>query len=125
VDGYDDTNSLLAPSEEARVPLVAGQATGGAGRLPVSEAGLELGRRGVKITAFGQNPDGTGLLLRLWEEAGSARPCTVRLPKSIRAESVQPCDLRGRPVGQPVKVVKGGFELAMQPFAPMSVLIAR
>jgi hypothetical protein len=125
VDGYDDTNSLLAPSEEARVPLVAGQATGAAGRLPAAVAGVELSRRGVKITAFGKNPDGEGLLLRLWEQAGSAQPCTVRLPKTIRAESVQPCDLRGRPVGQPVKVVNGAFDFAMRPFAPVSVLIAR
>jgi alpha-mannosidase len=123
VDNYDDTNSLLAPSEEARVPLVAGQATGGAGRLPATEAGIELSRRGVKITAFGKNPDGVGLLLRLWEQAGSARPCAVRLPKTMRAESVEPCDLRGRAMGPPVKVVDGGFDLAMQPFAPVSVLI--
>ncbi|MCX6620379.1 MAG: hypothetical protein NTY38_04760 [Acidobacteria bacterium] len=77
----------------------------------------------MKITAFGKNPDGEGLLLRLWEEAGSARPCAVRLPKAMRAASVQPCDLRGRPVGAAVKVVNGGFELALRPFAPVSVLI--
>ena len=124
IDAYDATTSILVPSEEARVPLLAGQFDGGAGGLPVTQAGLELSRRGVAVTAFGENPDGAGLLLRLWEQAGSDTPCTVRLPAGFRASSAQPCDLRGRPVGKPLKVVDGRFTVIMRRSAPASFLLA-
>jgi len=125
VEGYNDNNNLLEPSEEARLPLIGAHASGSAGTLPAAQAGVELSRRGVKVTAFGKNPDGDGLLLRLWEQAGSAQPCTVRLPAAIHATTAQLCDLRGRPKGQPLKVVNGSLELAMHPYAPVSVLIQR
>jgi hypothetical protein len=92
--------------------------------LPATQSGIELSRRGVAVSAFAHNPDGAGLMLRLWEQAGSDEPCTVRLPAGLRVSSVQPCDLRGRPTGKPWKVTGGRFTVPLRHFAPTSVLIA-
>jgi alpha-mannosidase len=81
--------SLITPSEEAREPLLAASAENGDGKAPVSQAGLELSRRGVKITAFGPNPDGDGIVLRLWEMAGQSGKCQVRLPTGLNGLDVQ------------------------------------
>jgi hypothetical protein len=124
IDSYDPTTSILIPSQEARVPLVAERFDGRAGPLPAPQSGIELSRRGVAVSAFAHNPDGAGLMLRLWEQAGSDEPCTVRLPAGLRVSSVQPCDLRGRPTGKPWKVTGGRFTVPLRHFAPTSVLIA-
>lgn len=116
--------SLVTPSEEARFPLMAGAADGKAGTLGVTKRGIELSRRGVKVTAFGANPDGEGLVLRLWEAAGSREPCTVRLPAEMKIKSVQPIDLRGRSVGAPLSLsqTKQGavFKAVLDKYAPAS-----
>ncbi|MEN6604079.1 MAG: hypothetical protein ABFD86_16850 [Bryobacteraceae bacterium] len=123
IEKYDATESVLEPSEEARVPLLAAAFEGGAVSLPAVQAGLELSRRGVAITAFGQNPDGEGLILRLWEQAGLDGLCTVRLSGAFKAASVQPCDLRGRPAGKPLKVVNHRFTVPLRHNAPVSLLL--
>ena len=61
------------------------------------QAGIELSRKGVLVTALGPNPDGDGTLLRLWEQAGEGGVCTVRLSEALRNAALQPCDLRGTP----------------------------
>ena len=124
VDKYDSEASLVTPAAEARVPLQAAAFDGPAGTLPTQQAGLELSRKGVAVTAFGANPDNGGLVLRLWEQAGRDGPCQVRLPKGLKVRSVQPCDLRGRAVGKAVPVENGRFEIAIGHYAPVSVLIA-
>ena len=53
-------------------PLLAAVADGPAGKLPKAQAGLSVSRPGVLVTAFGQNPDGAGMLLRLWEQSGTS-----------------------------------------------------
>jgi hypothetical protein len=84
---------------------------------------LELSRKGVLVTAFGPNPDGEGTLLRLWEQAGQDGPCRVRLPGALRNAKAQPCDLRGRPVGDPLPVRDGSVEVPLGHFAPASILL--
>jgi hypothetical protein len=37
--------------------------------------------------------------------------------------SAQPCDLRGRPVGEPIPVTDGKLKVPMSPFAPVSLLL--
>jgi hypothetical protein len=122
VDKYDTEASLVTPAREARVPLVAAFFDGPAGTLDVSRAGLELSRKGVLVTAFGANPDGPGLVLRLWEQAGRDGPLEVRLPEGFKANSVQPCDLRGRPVENRIAVTNGRFTINLQHYAPVSFL---
>jgi hypothetical protein len=35
----------------------------------------------------------------------------VRLPAALRVQSVQPCDLRGRPLGEPIPLQDGAVEI--------------
>ena len=90
--------ALIVPSWEARLPLLAAVADGPAGKLPQAQAGLSVSRAGVLVTAFGQNPDGAGMLLRLWEQSGDSGVLTVTLPVGFKAKSAQPVDLRSTPV---------------------------
>ena len=120
VTGGDAEKNLVTPSEDARCPLLAGVADGPAGELAPAQRGLELSRRGVLVTAFGDNPDGPGQVLRLWEYAGQSGKCTVRLPALMKVDAVQPVDLRGQPQGAPIPVHRGSFSARLQAFAPAS-----
>ena len=97
-DKYEPAASLITPSREARAGLEAGCGSGAAGPAALENRGLALSRPGVEVTAFGPNPDGPGLILRLWEQAGQDGACAVQLPPGLNVARVQPCDLRGRPV---------------------------
>jgi hypothetical protein len=117
-----DGSALVTPAAEARLPLQAGIAEGAAGKLPPTRRGLELSRAGVFVTAFGPNPDGDGVVLRLWEQAGRSGKCQVSLPAGVPANSVQPVDLRGRPTDRPIPVRRGRFTVPLRAFAPASFL---
>jgi hypothetical protein len=116
-------SDLITPSWEARQPCLIGKFDGPAGDLPPSQSGIELSQKGVLVTAFGPNPDGDGTLLRIWEQAGQAGPCRVRLPKSFINAIAQPCNLRGQPEGNPLPIRDGQLTLALAPFAPASVIL--
>jgi len=122
---FDAETCLITPSLEARFPLQAVTAELNGGRMPAEQSGLELSRKGVQVMAFGANPDGVGTVLRLWELAGQAGGCQVRLPSGMETASVQPIDLRGRPLGPPLAVRKNTFETPLRPFAPASFLIPK
>jgi hypothetical protein len=72
------------------------------------------------VTAFGANPDGKGIVLRLWELAGQSGECRVRFPVGFKVREAQPVDLRGRPAGAPVPIVDGAFAVSLRAFAPAS-----
>jgi alpha-mannosidase len=107
-------------------------AEGNAGKLPTTQRGLEIFRKesdhtnpapaGVAVTAFGQNPDGKGTLLRLWEYAGKSGLYEVRLPSGLRPASVQTVDLRGRLQSEPIPVKDGIFVVNVRAFSPVTVL---
>lgn len=122
---FEAEKDLVTPSEETLAPMLTGLANGKAGALPSSAAGVALSRKGVTVTAFGPNPDGPGTLLRLWELAGVSGGCTLRLPASMPAETLQPVDLRGRPVGPAIAANDGAFPLALRAYAPVSFLVGR
>jgi len=122
--GKDAESDLITPSWEARNPCLAAWCEGPAGAQPPLQTGIELSRKGVLLTALGPNPDGDGLLLRLWEQVGGKEPCTVRFPTGLRPHRVQPCDLRGRPIGQAIPVENGQVTVPCEPFAPVSLLLA-
>ena len=123
VDGKKLETDLITPAWEARSPLKAAMLDGPAGKLPPVQAGIELSRTGVLVTALGPNPDGDGTLLRLWEQAGEGGVCGVRLPEPLRNAALQPCDLRGRPQGEPIVPRDGRHEIPLAPFAPASFLL--
>ena len=120
VANYQAGPALYTPSMEARVPLQAVEFTGPAGKLPLRQEGLRLSRDGVALTAFGPDPDGEGTILRLWEQAGRAGPCTVTLPASMKTMQAQPIDLRGRPSGEPMAIGKRAFTVTLKAYAPAS-----
>jgi hypothetical protein len=122
-DHFEAQAGLITPSLEAREPLLAAVADGSAGKLPPTQRGLELSRRGVQVTAFGDNPDGAGTVLRLWELAGESGPCRVTLLAGLNMRSVQPVSLRGVPTGSPVAIKDGAFTINLKAFAPASFVL--
>ena len=128
VDRYESEPALITPSLEARHPLLAVHIGNrpGHGTLPPIQSGLEVSRPGVQVTAFGDNPDGAGTVLRLWELAGQSGPCHVTLPGGLNVRRVQPVNLRGEPAGKPIPVENGSFTINLNAFAPASfVLVAK
>lgn len=119
-DRYDAESAIYTPSMEARVPLMVARSSCKPGTLPVSQSGLSLSRKGIGVTTFGQNPDGNGTILRLWEQAGQSGICTVTLPRGTQCSSVQPVDLRGVKNGKPIPVHNGTFSFESRAFAPAS-----
>jgi alpha-mannosidase len=113
--------SLVVPSWEARLPLVAAVAEGPAGELPPSQAGLTVSRPGVLVTAFGQNPDGPGTLLRVWEQGGVADELTVTLPGAFKTAT--PVNLRGENSGEPLKIGQGKLAFNLRAYAPASFVL--
>ena len=108
VEPGGDEEGLVTPSWAARHPCEAAYFHGPSGSLSRSMGAVEVSRKGVLLTAFGDNPDGNGgTLLRLWEQAGESGPCKVRVllrTTGARLPKVRRCDLRGRPVGEPLSV---------------------
>ncbi|MFV1965474.1 MAG: glycosyl hydrolase-related protein [Pirellulaceae bacterium] len=125
VDGSEAQNDLVSRSRETRSRTKVAVFDGPAGALSPSQAGLELSRPGVLVTALGANPDGNGLVLRLWEQVGQSGTCRVRLPVGLLPAQARPCDLRGRARGKPIPVDDGWIEVSLTPFAPSSVLLQR
>jgi len=122
-DTFDTESSLYTPAMETRIPLQAACSKGRNGTLPLSQQGISLSRKGIDLTAFGPNPDGQGLILRLWEQAGISGYCTVKLPEAMKVEEVRPIDLRGTAEGSPIKVVGGEFTFYLNRYSPASFLI--
>ena len=118
----DDEAGLITPAWETRLPLLVGIATSPAGKLPVTNEGVSVSRKGVLVTAYGNNPDGSGKLLRVWEEAGDDGVCEVTLP-TLKEGIAQPVNLRGVPDGAPIPIREGRFEFDLGKFEPKSFLI--
>ena len=120
--GADDEEGLITPAWETRLPLQVGIAQCGAGKLPITSEGVKVSRKGVLVTAYGENPDGDGKLIRVWENGGKSGVCDVSLPTK-RDGVAQPVNLRGVPEGAPVKIVNGSFSFDLGAFSPASFLI--
>jgi len=124
---YEPATSLIQPALEARFPMV-GRSTADferRGNLPPEATGLQLSRRDVLVTSFGVDPGTQKLMLRLWEQAGKDDPCVITLPKGLAVRAVQPCDLRGRPVGDPLAVESGRLQLDVRHNAPWNLELIR
>jgi hypothetical protein len=107
------------------VPLLTGIATGGSGKLPARQEGITVSRTGVLITAFGENPDGKGNILRLWEQAGISGNCKVTLHHLPAVKAVIPIDLRGNKTGAAIAVKNGVFNFHLSKYTPASFLLIR
>ncbi|MGK9119397.1 glycoside hydrolase family 38 C-terminal domain-containing protein [Olivibacter jilunii] len=122
-DHFNNEKSIITPSEESRSPLLATLINDASGRLPVSASGVQLSQKGVMITAFGNNPDGDGIVFRVWEQAGTSGKIIVTLPDGIKALTAMPVDLRGQKIGKPIKIISGKFEFKLGAYAPASFIL--
>jgi hypothetical protein len=116
-----DAASLTAPALETRQPVLVGIADGPAGILPAEQAGLTLSRPNIQVVAFGQNPDGPGMLLRVWEQCGQSGNLTVTLPGKI--STATPVNLRGERLGEPLRVAAGIFSFDLPAHAPAGFVL--
>ena len=123
VDNYDNEKSIITPSEQFRVPMLAEFASGSNGSMPVSANGIELSMKGVLVTAFGKNPYGDGLILRLWEQAGNSGKCKVSLPQGLEGKIVIPVNLRGEVTGSPFEIQNNSISVEIKGYKPYSFMI--
>jgi len=86
--------------------------------------GIEVSRKGVVVTAFGEDPDDhKGTLLRVWEMAGTSGPLTVALPAGTKATKALPVDLRGEKLGAPLDIHDGKIAFTLGKYGPASFLL--
>lgn len=123
IDKYDNEKSIITPSQEIRTPLIATIAGSSNGSLPVVNKGANLSMKGVLLTAFTQNPDGSGYVLRLWEQAGNSGKCNISLSQQFNFKSAQPCNLRGEIAGNLIQIVNGVFETEIKSYEPKSFIL--
>ena len=123
-DKFQAEPALYTPSMEARVPLRAAKSRHQPGPLPTQQAGLTLSRKGVMVTAFGEDPDGNpGTLLRVWEQAGVPGELIISLPRGLKATTATPINLRGEKTGQPFPVANRALKIDLPAYAPASYLL--
>ena len=91
--------------------------------MPAAKTGISISRVGVLVTAFGENPDRNGTILRFWEHAGVSGKCEVILPEGMKFTSVQPVDLRGRKIGKPIFTKDRKFSFDLGAYAPASFVL--
>ena len=121
--GATEEQANFTPSWELRQPPVAAFADGKPGSLPPTQAGVALSRKGVRVSAFCPNPDGPGMVLRVWEQSGQSGPLTVTLPTGTKAAKAQPVNLRGEPAGEPIPIINGQFTVPLGAWAPASFIL--
>lgn len=118
---YDPAASLITPALEMRYPVQTATADGPAGKLPATQPGLTVSRPGALVTAFGQNPDGEGILLRVWEQAGVSADLIVTIPGKFTTAT--PVNLRGEKSGEPLKITDGRLTARLKAYAPGSFVL--
>ncbi len=123
VDQYNNEHSIITPSVEFSTPLKTVLVNNnGTGKLPLTAAGVQVSMRGVLVTAFGNNPDGKGTILRLWEQAGNNGKCTVTLPAHHTFKTAQFCTLRGEPVSPAFKI-SDQIDVNVKAYEPINIIL--
>ena len=122
-DKFSVESSLYTPGMETRVPLQAACSQEKNGKLPVTQQGISISRKGIAVTAFGQNPDGNGTILRFWEQGGITGNLEVVLPRNSKFNIAQPVNLRGETKGEPVKIKNSRFSFNIHAYAPATFLL--
>ena len=124
VEDYQNEPSLITPTEETRVPLMAVYRDGKGGTLPVSAEGIQLSKKGVLVTAFGANPDGNGDVLRIWEQAGDDGKCVITLP-DCGYRTARYCDLRGEHQGKAFPIKQNKITVNLKAYQPLSLILEK
>lgn len=123
VDPKSTEWEMVGKSWEARTSCPVAVASSGSGQLPVEFSGLSLSRRGVLLTAFGPNPNGSGTLIRVWEQAGVTGELAVALPAGSKHATATPVNLRGEKRGEPLQMTDGTFSFLLKAYAPASFIL--
>jgi hypothetical protein len=108
---------------EARTDCPFSISDGNGGSLPAESPGISLSRKGILITAFGENPDGEGIILRLWEQAGISGELTVTFPFGAKYTTATPVTLRGEKCGEVIAIKDGSLSFTIKAYAPASFLL--
>ncbi|MFD1818163.1 Glycosyl hydrolases family 38 N-terminal domain-containing protein [Pseudarcicella hirudinis] len=115
---------MAVPALEARSPLQCIIPENSTGTLPAQRKGIELSRRGIIVTAFGQDPDGNkGTLLRIWEQAGNNGEVSIMLPEGNIFHKATPVNLRGEVSGKPIDIVQRKINCTIKAFGPVSFIL--
>jgi len=115
---------MTVPAFEARQPLQAIAPEKSTGKLSSRYKGLELSRKGVLVTAFGDDPDGSkGTLLRIWEMAGKAGAIAITLPEHQHFSKARVVNLRGEATGKVLNVINGKFNCDIKAYGPVSFIL--
>ena len=122
-DKFSAEGSLFTPGTETRVPLQVACSKVKNGKLPAVRPGITLSRKGVSVTAFGPNPDGDGLILRVWEQGGTSGSLEVSLPAGAKFTLARPVDLRGGTTGEPIRITEGKLTFELHAYAPASFVL--
>jgi hypothetical protein len=120
-DQFKSESALFSPAMETRVPLAAARTTARPGTLPPTQSGIVLSRKGVAVTAFGPNPDGAGVVLRVWEQSGVSGSLSILLPNNLVMAT--PVNLRGEISGTPISLTAGTLTFNLHAYAPASFLL--
>ena len=123
INDFKNEPALVTPSEEFGTPLKAILTEGGGGALPVSRAGIQLSRKGIVISSFGENPFGTGIILRLWEQSGNSGLCKVTLPQGTTFGKAIPVNLRGEKLENPLVIKDNSFETLISAYQPVTFIL--
>jgi alpha-mannosidase len=122
--GVKTSENLAVQSWEARLPLIAVTASGKGTKLPPQQKGITVSRKGVLVTAFGEDPDGNkGTLLRVWEEAGNSGVIGITLPAGKQFHKARPVNLRGEANGKSISIINGKFSCSIKAFGPASYVL--
>ncbi len=122
-EGADEEQAVFTPAWEMHQPAVAAFADGKGGSTAPEQTGVALSRKGVRVTAFCPNPDGDGIVLRVWEQTGRGGDVTVTLPKGMSVKDALPVNLRGEPTGEPVAVKDDRLTFPLKAWAPASFVL--
>jgi len=122
-DAAPKASRLTVPALEARNPLQVIMAKGAGGTWPEEKSGIAVSRPGVLVTAFGPDPDGNSVLLRVWEQGGVSGDLTVTLPEGVKATKAQPVNLRGEKVGEALVLQARKLTFPLKAYAPASFLL--
>lgn len=115
---------ISVPALEARNPLQAIIVEGKGGKLPAQGHGVSVSRKGVLITAFGDDPDeNEGTLIRVWEQAGVSGDLTIILPEGMKVKKATPVNLRGEKTGEPIDIMGGTIRFDLKAYAPCSFIL--
>ena len=122
VDGKKLEADLITPAWEARSPLQAALLDAPAGGLPPQQAGIELSRKGVLLTAWGRTRTAAARSCGFGSKREKAAFARSVCPAAVHA-TLQPCNLRGAPQAAPIAPHDGRHEIPLKPFAPASFLL--